>query len=379
MKYNNKNLPIVCMQTNSSCYKGTTVMPKVLGILWHSTGVNNPNIKRYVQPTDGCADYDEMIEIIGKNPYKNDWNHITRSAGLNAWIGKLANGTVAAVQTMPWDYAPWGCGSGPNGSCNKGWIQFEICEDRLESKEYFDKVYKEAVELTAYLCKMYNLNPLGTVNFNQQVVPVILSHADSHKLGLGSNHGDVQHWFNRFGKTMDDVRRDVNELVNPKPVVVESEYYPAFSGLALSLDSMLRKIGVPEQYVGNYKKRKPLAEANGITGYVGSAKQNSQIKSLAKAGKLKKVATAASSTSTVAPAQPVVSKPKVEYYPKYTGDSSGLDTILRAIGVPNESTGGYKKRKPLAELNGITNYTGSADQNTKLKQLARTGKLKKIQ
>lgn len=376
MKYNNKTTPIVCMQTNSSCYKGTRKMDRVLGILWHSTGVNNPNIKRYVQPTDGCPNYDEMIAIIGKNPYKNDWNHIERSAGLNAWIGKLADGSVATVQTMPWDYEPWGCGKGANGSCNRGWIQFEICEDRLESKDYFDKVYKEAVELTAYLCNMFKLDPYGTVSFGGQTVPVILSHADSAKLGVGSNHGDVQHWFNRFGKTMDDVRKDVYTLLNPKPAVVEPEYYPAFSGLSISLDAILRKIGVPEKYVGNYKKRAPLAAANGITGYTGSLSQNSKLKSLAKAGKLKKVA-ATASTPTVAPVKPAT--PKVEYYPAYTGDSTGLDTILKAIGVPVEYTGGYKKRKPLAELNGIANYTGSTEQNVKFKQLARSGKLKKIQ
>jgi hypothetical protein len=43
-------------------------------------------------------------------------------AGLNAWIGKLANGEVTSVQTMPWEYRPWGCGSGNAGSCNDGWI-----------------------------------------------------------------------------------------------------------------------------------------------------------------------------------------------------------------------------------------------------------------
>lgn len=225
MKYNDKNNPIVCMQTNSTCYKGTQPM-KVLGVLWHSTGANNPTLKRYVQPTDGCADYDKMISLIGKNKYGNDWNHVDRQAGLNAWIGQLADGTVAAVQTMPWDYRPWGCGKGTKGSCNDGWIQFEICEDDLTSKEYFDKVYKEAVELTAYLCKMYKLDPKGTVEFNGVKVPVILCHSDSYKLKLGSNHSDVYSWFNKFGKTMDDVRSAVADLLKPQdaPIVDCTDY-----------------------------------------------------------------------------------------------------------------------------------------------------------
>ena len=213
MKYNSSNKPLVCMMTNSTCYKGTRKMT-VLGVLWHSTGANNPWLKRYVQPSSNDANYSSLMKKLGKNQYGNDWNHIDRQAGLNCWIGKFDDGSVGTVQTMPWDYRPWGCGSGSKGSCNDGWIQFEICEDGLSDRAYFDKVYKEAVEITAYLCKMYNLNPKGTVTKNGVKVPVILDHATSHSLGLGGNHGDVQHWFKKHGKTLDDVRNDVAKLLS---------------------------------------------------------------------------------------------------------------------------------------------------------------------
>lgn len=212
MKYSKANPPIVCMQTQSTCYRGTRTMT-VKGVLWHSTGANNPNLKRYVQPSDSAADKAKMLKLIGTNANRNDWNHITRQAGLNAWIGKLADGTAAAVQTMPWNYRPWGCGSGKKGSCNTGWIQFEICEDNLTNRSYFDAVYKEAVELTAYLCTLYGLDPMGTVTYQGVKVPVILCHQDSYRLGLGSGHADVYHWFNRYGKDMDDVRRDVRDCM----------------------------------------------------------------------------------------------------------------------------------------------------------------------
>lgn len=125
MKYNSNNRPLVCMQTNSTCYKNTSNMV-VKGILWHSTGANNPYIKRYVQPSDNADNRKEMLKVLGTNTNHNDWNHISVQAGLNAWIGKLADGSVTTVQTMPWTYRPWGCGSGSKGSCNNGWIQFEI-------------------------------------------------------------------------------------------------------------------------------------------------------------------------------------------------------------------------------------------------------------
>lgn len=49
--------------------------------------------------------------------------------------------------------------------------------------------------------------------YNGVKVPVILCHADSHNLGLGSNHGDVLYWFKKHGKSMQDVRNDVTALL----------------------------------------------------------------------------------------------------------------------------------------------------------------------
>ena len=212
MKYSDNNKPLACMMTQSTCYRGTRKFtPK--GILWHSTGANNPWLKRYVQPDENAADKSYWLNRLGKNQYGNDWNHIDHQAGLNFWIGKLADGTVAAVQTMPWDYRPWGCGSGSKGSCNNTHIQFEICEDGLNDKSYWDAVYKEACEMTAYLCRMFGIDPKGTTVCNGVTVPTIIDHTGSHALGLGSNHGDVQHWSRKYGVTMETVRNDVAALL----------------------------------------------------------------------------------------------------------------------------------------------------------------------
>lgn len=212
MKYGFGNQPIQCILTESTCYKKTGRMtPK--GILWHCTGANNPDLKRYVQPSNSTANRAELMALLGRNIYGNDWNHIYLEAGVNAFIGKLADGAVATVQTLPWNYRPWGCGSGRRGSCNDGWIQFEMCEGDLTDKAYFEQVYKEACELTAYLCKLYNINPNGSVSVNGYSVPTILCHYDSYTLGMGSGHYDVYNWFEKQNKTMGDVRRDVEQLL----------------------------------------------------------------------------------------------------------------------------------------------------------------------
>lgn len=199
----------VCMQTHSTCYKSTRKM-EIKGILWHSTGANNPYIKRYVQPYEGDANYNEAIAKLGKNVNGNDWNHIYHEAGLNAWIGKFADGSVGTCQTMPWDYRPWGCGAGSKGSCNNGWIQFEICEDNLQDKNYAQKVWDEAVEFSAYICKLYGLNPLATTKCGSVTVPVITCHNDAYKLGVGSGHIDINHWFPKLlGKNMENARQEI--------------------------------------------------------------------------------------------------------------------------------------------------------------------------
>ena len=227
MKYTDTHPPLQCFMRQSTWYKGagkTTVQ----GVLWHSTGANNPYIKRYVQPDDNAPDRRALLGLIGVNRNGNDWNHIEREAGVHAFVGKLASGEVSAVQTGPWDKKAWGCDSGKKGSCNNGWIQFEICEDALTDQAYFDATYREAVELTAYLCLLYSLDPQGTVKYNGVNVPVILCHQDSYRLGLGSNHGDVYPWFNRYGKTMDDVRADVVRTMKGDDEIVTYEQWKEF-------------------------------------------------------------------------------------------------------------------------------------------------------
>ena len=65
------------------------------------------------------------------------------------------------------------------------------------------------------------------------------------------------------------------------------------------------------------------------------------------------------------------------YYSKYVGTDRNIDTIFRKIGVESKYIGSYVARNPLAKINGISNYTGSYNDNTKLILLAKQGKLKR--
>lgn len=59
------------------------------------------------------------------------------------------------------------------------------------------------------------------------------------------------------------------------------------------------------------------------------------------------------------------------YYRKYTGKSTSLVDALASSGVDSSFT----NRKKIAKANGITNYSGTAQQNTKLLELLKSGKL----
>ena len=178
--------------TENACYKAGRKIT-VKGIMVHSTGANNPWLKRYVGPDDGK---------LGKNQYNNHWNTYHpggREVCVHGFIGKLADGTIATYQTLPWDHRGWHAG----GSANNTHIGFEICEDGLTDATYFGKVYQEAVELCAYLCKQYGLTEKN-----------IICHSEGYKQGIASNHGDVMHWFPKHGKNMDTFRAAVKALLD---------------------------------------------------------------------------------------------------------------------------------------------------------------------
>ena len=194
--------------TENDCYKaGRTIAPQ--GVMVHSTGANNPNLRRYVGPDDG---------LLGANPNGNHWNRSGIDACVHAFIGKLSDGSIATYQTLPWEHRGWHAGKGTTGkSANNTHISFEICEDGLDDRDYFQAVYREAVELTAHLCGLYGLDPLAD--------GVVICHSVGYRRGIASGHADVEHWFPRFGRSMDDFRADVAAEMNKESEEDGMVYY----------------------------------------------------------------------------------------------------------------------------------------------------------
>lgn len=81
-------------------------------------------------------------------------------------------------------------------------------------------------------------------------------------------------------------RRKKEQELFLTPVITKSKYYNKYNGASNNIDTVLKTIGVPNTYIGNYVRRKPIAEANGIKSYSGTVSQNLTLIKLAKEGTL---------------------------------------------------------------------------------------------
>ncbi len=172
---------------NNGAFRAARSMPSGSpeGIIIHSTGVNNPNLRRYVNAPEVC----------GENPYKNYFDRGDSDVCPHAVIGLDNSGEVRAAKLLPWNICCWGCGSGSSGSYNysPAYVQIEVCEDELNDREYFDRAFGLAAELCQRLLRNYpTIRPED-----------IISHHEAHLRGYASNHADCDHWLGKFGLNMD--------------------------------------------------------------------------------------------------------------------------------------------------------------------------------
>ena len=186
------------------CFKKKKKPLKPLGMLVHSTGSVNRELRRYV----------DCEEHLGRNQYNNHWNKSTATKSVHAFIGYDKNKEVIVAETLPHDIACWGAGSGSNGSYNynpHGYLQFEICQGSNNDADYYWKAIAVAERYCAHLCKLH-----GWTADN------ITSHKEAHAAGYASNHGDPQNWMCHFDDDMDKFRARVQAILDGDGVTVET-------------------------------------------------------------------------------------------------------------------------------------------------------------
>ena len=178
--------------------------------------------------------------------------------------------TGVIYQCLPWSHRGWHGGGASNNThigvemCEPACIKYTsgsnyTCSDTATAKAVVKRTYEAAVELFAFLCKQYNLDPLAD--------GVIISHREGHARGIASNHGDPEHLWNglKMGYTMDGFRKAVAAAMKPaevKPAEPAKTIYRVQTGAftkkanATALAEKLKKAGFDTYIVqsGNYYK-----------------------------------------------------------------------------------------------------------------------------
>ena len=175
--------------TNNPCYK-TGRKITVKGLMLHSVGCPQPKASVFV-----------------KNWNRADYDRACVHGFIDANTGDI-------YQTLPWNHRGWHGGGSSNNThigvemCEPATIKYTggsnfTCSDRAAAQAAAKRTYEAAVELFAYLCQQYNLDPLKD--------GVIVSHREGHARGIASNHGDPEHLWKGLGMsyTMDTFRAAV--------------------------------------------------------------------------------------------------------------------------------------------------------------------------
>ena len=172
--------------TESGCYKAGKHIT-VKGLMIHSVGCPQPK-----------------ADVFLKN-----WNRAEASACVHAIVEP--DGDV--YQLLPWEHRGWHCGGGANNTH----IGVEMTEPSTirytgganwtetgngeNTKNHVLAAYKYAVELFAFLCHQFGLDPMAD--------GVVISYSEGCRRGVASNHGDVEHLWSKFGLTMAQFRKDI--------------------------------------------------------------------------------------------------------------------------------------------------------------------------
>lgn len=184
--------------------------------------ITGSNLKGFMLHSVGCSQPDPIVFI-------RNWNSPNFTyAGINGFIGADITyitapclETPGRVKRMP--HAGKSIG-------NNNYIGFEMCEpgsityttganfkinNKSDAIAFTKKVYNNAVELFAELCKFHGKNPLTP--------GVIISHNEGGKSGVASGHVDPEHLWKGLGLpyTMDRFRQDVYNRMNK--ITVEEE------------------------------------------------------------------------------------------------------------------------------------------------------------
>lgn len=203
--------------TNNMHYRNNIIID-VKRLVLHSVGVPQPNPYVFIKQWDtGTNKYLSQM-IIGKDhayeclPCMN-----TSGKATFCWHAGNVNKTSIGIEMTEPSTIKYIGGS--------TWKDL----NPVKTKEHVMATYNNAVDVFAQLCKFHKLDPLAD--------GVILSHYECYRRGIGTNHGDVEHIWSKFGLTMDKFRHDVKVAMQEVPFLTK-----------VSIDDLNMRIGPGVKY-----------------------------------------------------------------------------------------------------------------------------------
>ncbi|WP_270525723.1 peptidoglycan recognition protein family protein [Longibaculum muris] len=253
-----------------------------------------------------------------------------------------------AVQGVLDNRSTWNSGDGRNGAGNRKSIAIECCYSKSGGDRYY-KARNNALTLIALKMKQYGI-PVSKVYFHKNRSGKNCPNRTlSEGITLAQFRSMVQ-------KRYDEMYKSGSTTVKPAPSAVTKHKV----GETVTINGVYTSSG-------SDKKLKPARTKGKITKVIKGARNPYLLEN----GNI-------GWTNDECITSKTQSQSSKSYYKKYTGKSGRVDVVLEAIGVPSMYRGSWKKRKAVANANGISGYEGTESQNNKIIALARQGKLKKV-
>ena len=212
--------------TNNMHYKNNRII-NVKGLVLHSVGCPQPNPNVFIGQWNTATNKFLAQIVIGVDK-AYEVLPCTRTKGKAVFcyhVGDANGWTIGAEMTEP------------STIKYTGGANF-IDLDPAKTKAHVMATYKNAVDIFAQLCKFHGLNPLAD--------GVILSHSECYKRGIGTNHGDVEHLWKKFGLSMDQFRKDVKFAMG-NTVVTTPQTELSFK-VKISIEDLNMRIGPGTNY-----------------------------------------------------------------------------------------------------------------------------------
>lgn len=175
---------------------------------------------------EGCVNHSLGVAQPSAEVMFGRMNRSDAGWGVNAILGDFHTGEGRILLCMPYDRRSWGVGSGSKGSWNNSRIQWEVCEpaghtyaggtmvgyDVAKNQGYFERMWKLLVAWNVYVAVKLGYGA-ATVN----------DHAESYLAGMGSNHADMGQWLPKHGKSMNDLRHEVQAILDQEEDAMTEE------------------------------------------------------------------------------------------------------------------------------------------------------------